>query len=289
MDEWLERLASSTHSPQGKFSAEESYGLLQKRLQPTSRSRRKILSIRYAAVAAGLVLLLGFGWMFYSYQSPVRMLLANTSNETQRILLPDGSEVILNRHSSLRFPESFGSERIVELNGEAYFEVSKNPEKPFRVKAGGITVSVLGTHFNVDAYPADSLVETTLLEGSVAVSDNSNGKKLILKPNETAIYRKQSGSLTMETAKDADNEICWREGILSFSDAPMDEIARNLSHHFNVTIRIQGETLRNYKMNARFKHGETLEEILETLSPIGDFTYNTTQPNVIEIKEKTKN
>lgn len=286
LDEWLEQLASSTHSPQGKFSAEESYSILQQRLIP-ARRKRKILSIRYVtAVAAGLVLLIGFGWMFYSYQRPARMLTVLTNAKTQRIQLPDGSEVTLNRHSQLSYPETFGKERIVNLNGEAYFEVSKNPEKPFRVKTNGVTVSVLGTHFNVNAYATDSLVETTLLEGSVAVSDNKNGNQVILKPNETAVYRKATGMLTMHSDSDADNEISWRDGILSFDNATMGEIARQLSHHFNVTIQIEGERLRNYKLNASFKQDETLEEILEMLAPIGDFTYKTISSNVIELKQE---
>jgi transmembrane sensor len=286
LDEWLEQLASSTHSPQGKFSAEESYSILQQRLIP-ARRKRKVLSIRYVtAVAAGLVLLIGFGWMFYSYQRPAPMLTVLTNAETQRIQLPDGSEVTLNRHSQLIYPETFGKERIVNLNGEAYFEVSKNPEKPFRVKTNGVTVSVLGTHFNVNAYATDSLVETTLLEGSVAVSDNKNGNQVILKPNETAVYRKATGMLTMHSDSDADNEISWRDGILSFDNATMGEIARQLSHHFNVTIQIEGERLRNYKLNASFKQDETLEEILEMLAPIGDFTYKTISSNVIELKQE---
>lgn len=286
LNEWLEQLASSTHSPQGKYSAEESYGKLQQRLEP-ARHKRKVLSIRYAsAVAAGLFLLIGFGWMLHSYQRPARMLLASTGAETQCIQLPDGSEVTLNRHSQLSYPETFGKERIVKLNGEAYFEVSKNPEKPFRVQTNGVTVSVLGTHFNVNAYAADSLIETTLLEGSVAVSDNSNGKQLILKPNETAVYRKSSGVLTMHPETDAGDEISWCQGILSFDNASMGEIARELSHHFNVTIHVEDGPLRQYKLNARFKQGETLEEILDMLAPIGDFTYKTTQPNVIELKQE---
>lgn len=286
LDGWLEQLASSTHSPQGKFSAEESYGMLQQRLEP-ARRKRKILSIRYvSAVAAGLVLLIGFGWMFHSYQHPARMLLATTGAETQYIQLPDGSEVILNRHSQLSYPETFGKERIVKLNGEAYFEVSKNPEKPFLVETNGVTVSVLGTHFNVNAYSADSLIETTLLQGSVAVSDNRNGKQLILKPNETAVYRKATSVLTMHPETDAGDEISWCEGILSFDNATMGEIARELSHHFNVTIHIEGEHLRHYKLNARFKQGETLEEILDMLAPIGGFIYKATQTNVIELKQE---
>lgn len=286
LDEWLERLASSTHSPQGKYSAEESYGMLQQRLEPTRR-KRKVLSIRYAAaVAAGLALLISFGWMFYSYQRPAPVLVAFTGAGTQLIQLPDGSKVTLNRHSQLSYPQTFGKERMVELNGEAYFEVSKNPEKPFRVKTNGVTVSVLGTHFNVNAYAADSLVETTLLEGSVAVSDNRNGNQVILNPNETAVYRKANGMLTLHSESDAGNEISWCKGILSFDNTPMGEIARELSHYFNVNIQIKGGNLRNYKLSARFKQDETLEEILDMLAPIGGFTYRTAQPNIIELTQE---
>lgn len=85
--------------------------------------------------------------------------------------------------------------------------------------------------FNVNAYAADSLVETTLLEGSVSVSNNANGKQMILKPNETAIYRKSTGILSMHINANAQNEISWREGVLSFNDISMGEIARQLSHH----------------------------------------------------------
>ena len=286
LDEWLELLSSSTHSPQGKFSAEKSYNILQQRLQPAYR-KHKILSIRYTvAVAAGFVLLIGFGWMFYFYQRPVRTLIVSTNIQTQCIQLPDGSKVTLNRHSQLSYPETFNKERIVKLNGEAYFEVSKNPKKPFRVKANGVTIRVLGTHFNVNAYAADSLVESTLLEGSVSVSNNANGKQMILKPNETAIYRKSTGILSMHINANAQNEISWREGVLSFNDISMGEIARQLSHHFNVTIQIKSEQLRNYKLNARFKQNETLEEILEMLAPIVGFTYHMPQSNLIELKQE---
>ena len=251
LDEWLELLSSSTHSPQGKFSAEKSYNILQQRLQPAYR-KHKILSIRYTvAVAAGFVLLIGFGWMFYFYQRPVRTLIVSTNIQTQCIQLPDGSKVTLNRHSQLSYPETFNKERIVKLNGEAYFEV-----------------------------------ETTLLEGSVSVSNNANGKQMILKPNETAIYRKSTGILSMHINANAQNEISWREGILSFNDISMGEIARQLSHHFNVTIQIKSEQLRNYKLNARFKQNETLEEILEMLAPIVGFTYHMPQSNLIELKQE---
>ena len=81
---------------------------------------------------------------------------------------------------------------------------------------------------------------------------------MILKPNETAIYRKSTGILSMHINANAQNEISWREGVLSFNDISMGEIARQLSHHFNVTIQIKSEQLRNYKLNARFKQNENV-------------------------------
>lgn len=285
LDEWLELLSSSTHSPQGKFSAEKSYNILQQRLQPHTASTKyfpfgiQLLWLRFRPAYR-------FRLDVLFLPTSVRTLIVSTNIQTQCIQLPDGSKVTLNRHSQLSYPETFNKERIVKLNGEAYFEVSKNPKKPFRVKANGVTIRVLGTHFNVNAYAADSLVETTLLEGSVSVSNNANGKQMILKPNETAIYRKSTGILSMHINANAQNEISWREGVLSFNDISMGEIARQLSHHFNVTIQIKSEQLRNYKLNARFKQNETLEEILEMLAPIVGFTYHMPQSNLIELKQE---
>ena len=123
---------------------------MQQRLQPAYR-KHKILSIRYTvAVAAGFVLLIGFGWMFYFYQRPVRTLIVSTNIQTQCIQLPDGSKVTLNRHSQLSYPETFNKERIVKLNGEAYFEVNKTGH-PFTVSTQGMQIEVLGTTFNISA------------------------------------------------------------------------------------------------------------------------------------------
>ena len=104
--------------------------------------------------------------------------------ETRNVILPDGSSVLLNRHSSLSYPKRFKSDnREVQLTGEAYFEVSKDQKHPFIVQTEHINVQVLGTHFNVDAYRNSPEVKTTLLTGSVAVSNKRNSVRMILKPN----------------------------------------------------------------------------------------------------------
>ena len=122
---------------------------------------------------------------------PATIQTVSTLAETRTVHLPDGTSVTLNHYSSLSYPERFKSDnREVELSGEAYFEVSKDPKHPFIVQTETIDVQVLGTHFNVDAYQNNPDVKTTLLTGSVAVSNKSKSVRMILKPNEIAIYNK---------------------------------------------------------------------------------------------------
>ena len=258
-----------------------------------SKMKTRRLFLQYMKYAAAVLLGIGISLstLYLTNQENLSTVgnykLVTSKGEKSYLQLPDGTRVWLNSCTTLEYAENYGhSNRSIYLDGEAYFEVSKNPKKPFRVKANGVTIRVLGTHFNVNAYAADSLVETTLLEGSVSVSNNANGKQMILKPNETAIYRKSTGILSMHINANAQNEISWREGVLSFNDISMGEIARQLSHHFNVTIQIKSEQLRNYKLNARFKQNETLEEILEMLAPIVGFTYHMPQSNLIELKQE---
>ena len=281
----------------GKFPFEEENLVVRaerrlgRRLEQENQKRQEVFKLksvlRYVAAIVG-VIVLAAGLAYWFRNKAEELVVASAAHgQVREMLLPDGTKVWLNQSSVLKYPRAFeGKERHVYLDGEAYFEVSKNPKKPFRVKANGVTIRVLGTHFNVNAYAADSLVETTLLEGSVSVSNNANGKQMILKPNETAIYRKSTGILSMHINANAQNEISWREGVLSFNDISMGEIARQLSHHFNVTIQIKSEQLRNYKLNARFKQNETLEEILEMLAPIVGFTYHMPQSNLIELKQE---
>ncbi len=209
----LSKLIASTRSPRGRFSAVASYPQLEKRLKPHIRclfpTRMRIL----AAAAAVILLCLSVGTV-YLYMQPTSLQTVSTMAETRNVILPDGSSVLLNRHSSLSYPKRFKSDnREVQLTGEAYFEVSKDQKHPFIVQTEHINVQVLGTHFNVDAYRNNPEVKTTLLTGSVAVSNKSNSVRMILKPNEIAIYNKVGNKLTRQVTKNAKDEISWRDGV----------------------------------------------------------------------------
>lgn len=251
------------------------------------RLRRHTLSLRITAAAAAVAVICLMGWSAYYMFGPIPQQTVYTLADTRSITLPDQTVIVLNRYSSLTYPERFrGKDRRVKLKGEAYFEVSKDAGHPFKVEAEDVMVQVLGTHFNVEAYPEDTQVKTTLLEGSVAVSlIGQTEERLVLSPNESAIYNKDKKSLTLQTETDAAEEIVWQNGTLLFKSVPLQEIARQLSNAFHTEIRIESADLQNYRMTATFSDGETLEEILSLLCRHQKFEYTKTN-NGITITQK---
>lgn len=284
LDDLLNRLASSTHSPQKEFSAGNSYNKLEKNIIIRKPFRRK--PYKYVSIAAAIILILGFSWMYWNSQYSADIITIQTLAETKTISLPDGTKVILNHFSSLSYPEKFSKNtRSVELSGEGYFEVAKNPEKPFTVTTEEIKVRVLGTHFNINAYSNNPDVTTTLLEGKVEVTDKNNTDKITLKPNETAIYDKVTTTLVQQKDKNPQNEIAWCDGNILFDNVPLKEIARELSNRFGVDIQVADSNLQDFRLTARFTDKEELIEILELLQNTGNFTIEQTTKT---IRLKTK-
>lgn len=152
-----------------------------------------------------------------------------------QVTLPDGTKAWLNSSSSIRFPVVFnGGQRRVETTGEVYFEVAKNKLKPFVVTTGQQTITVLGTHFNVMAYPDEQNMVTTLVEGSVKISKGKQNR--ILAPGEQAIV--DDGIKV--TDADIDDAIAWKNGITSFTDADIKTIMRKVARWYDVDIEYQG-------------------------------------------------
>lgn len=279
LEDVLNKLVASTRSPRGRFSATTSYPKLEKKLKPHIRC---LTLIRTFAAMAAMVLLCLSVWTTYLYMQPTAIQTVSTLAETRTFCLPDGSTVTLNHYSSLSYPEKFkSSKREVVLDGEAYFEVSKDKEHPFIVQTETIDVLVLGTHFNVDAYHNNPDVRTTLLTGSVAVSNKSQSVRMILKPNEIAIYNKVKEKLTRKVLENAKDEISWRQGEFIFDNLPLQEIVRELSNSFGTTIHITDTTLQNYRVTARFRNEEDLTTILSVLHNAGYFDYSQNNKQII--------
>jgi ferric-dicitrate binding protein FerR (iron transport regulator) len=161
-----------------------------------------------------------------------------------QIVLPDGSKVWLNTVSSLRFPTAFmGAERVVELKGEAYFEVAKNAAQPFVVHVSaaedkGMDVRVLGTQFNVMAYDNEAEIRTTLLEGAVKVMKGD--KSRVLAPGQQAKLDKQGG-LTLDANADVELAMAWKNGFTSFKSADIRSIMRQVERWYDIDVVYEGD------------------------------------------------
>jgi len=186
-----------------------------------------------------------------------------------QVRLPDGTNVWLNASSSLRYPTVFtGRERKVNLDGEAYFEVAKNPEMPFRVNSKNQIVKVLGTHFNISSYPDDPEVKTTLTEGRVSLSSASSGQTVMLNPGEQALTHK-NGAITVHQVN-ADQFLGWKEGKFIFTDADIQSIMRQVARWYNVEVVYQGEISKEKfgGSTSRFTNVAELLEILELTNQV---------------------
>ena len=155
------------------------------------------------------------------------------------VVLPDGSKVWMNAGSFLKFPTSFvGDKRVVEMTGEAYFEIAPNQDIPFEVEVKGMTVKVLGTHFNIRAYEEDKGIRTALLEGKVSVAAGE-GQKVVLDPGQRAIWD-MNGDLAVEKIKNQQQIMAWKNGLFWFESSGIDEVMRKLSRWYDVDIEIKG-------------------------------------------------
>lgn len=188
-----------------------------------------------------------------------------------RVLLPDGTEVWLNAASSLKFPTTFtGKQRDVELTGEAYFEVAKNMNAPFKVHiithqtAGpgdGGDVEVLGTHFNVNAYDDEATIKTTLLEGSVKVS-KGNGHSLLKPGQQAQLDRKDGLHLTPDV--NTEEVIAWKNGYFQFEEADVQTVMRQLARWYDVEISYEGPVTER-QFGGQMPRGANLSEVLRIL------------------------
>lgn len=178
-----------------------------------------------------------------------------------QVNLSDGTKVWLNARSSLVFPSAFkGKTRQVELKGEAYFEVAKNPQQPFTVSSNGMNVKVLGTHFNVKAYADDQQIRTTLLEGAVSLS--SGHTQAFLKPGQQGLLDQQTGKLAVSVASDGgEGAIAWKNGDFMFVNEDIYTVMRQISRWYDVEIEYKGDfkDLQFRGVISRFKNiGEVL-------------------------------
>ena len=236
--------------------------------QPVS-VRPKLSFLHYWQQVAAILLLPLLILSAYLYFKPASQI-AETYQELftpygtwSVVNLPDGSKVWLNAGSSLKYPTQFNDkQRVVSMQGEAYFEVESDKEHPFIVKTKQLTVEATGTAFNVNAYAPDHVAAVTLVKGKVAVTLDQK-KTISLSPGEKIDYNLAT-SLYNVNKTNTYKWCSWKDGILIFRDDPLEYVFKRLGQTYNVEFILKDAELGKYSYKATFE-GESLNEILRLL------------------------
>lgn len=184
-----------------------------------------------------------------------------------KLILSDGTKVWINSASRLKFPVCFsGNERRVLLEGEAYFEVSKNPALPFVVDMGKVTIQVLGTSFNARAYREESNIYATLTEGSILLADGQ--QRLVLHPDEQGIADLNQGQLFKQEV-DSRLYTAWKDGRFTFQEQSLEEMMNTLSRWYDIQVFFENDSVRNTTFTGNLKRYDSFNKIIELLEMTG--------------------
>ena len=279
-------------------------------------SRKVLLNINYAAFIV-ITLLISF-YFFKPYkaltksQMPVYNEYSVPYGSKSKISLSDGTKIWLNSGSKIRYPSDFNqTNRIVYLEGEAFFHVAKNQKIPFYVKTGNINIKVYGTQFNVKSFKEEDNIETILISGSVDIEKTDNEGRVIenieMKPNQIVTYSKNRGKFTLITNKvprtekklikrqpnaphvtiepvidqDIEMAVSWKQNKLTFKSVDIDKLILKLQRWYNVEITLKNNKLKNSRFSGTFDN-ETIEQALDALKLTTPFSY-TIKKNKITI------
>lgn len=191
----------------------------------------------------------------------------STPNGRQfQLILPDGSKVWLNAASSIKYPTIFtGSERVVEMDGEAYFEIARNPKVPFKVKANKTEVEVLGTGFNVNGYNNEEAFTTTLIDGSVKI--NANKRSVILKPGQQA-QTLANTEIQVVNGADINQVIAWKNGYFDFNNTDLRMMMRQLERWYDIRVVYEG-AVPDVIFKGKMDRGVQLSDVVRFLKLFG--------------------
>lgn len=251
--------------------------VIKRKASATFSSGARILHF-YSKVAAVLVLplMLALGYFYFKMgdflqQQQVFVEISSPAGARTSLNLPDGSAVWLNGNSQIRYPADFKQNRLVQLQGEALFQVHSDAKHPFLVQFHELTVKATGTKFNVNAYDESSTVAVILEEGKVQVYDTNGKVKQLMTPGHELNFEKKTASMDY-SKKNVSAYTEWANGRLVFENAPMSEVVSRLSHWYGIAVEIRDPELERLHFKATFEN-ESLEEALKLLQSTSTFNY----------------
>ena len=252
-----------------------------------SKMKTRGLFLQYMKYAAAVVLGIGvsLSTLYLTNQENLSTVgnykLVTSKGEKSYLQLPDGTRVWLNSCTTLEYAENYGhSNRSIYLDGEAYFEVAKNKDLPFVVKANGIDVKAIGTAFNVSAYMEDSQLTTTLFNGKVAVQPTLTKQEVLLEPNQVAVYDKSRNKIEV-VPYDKKLFAQWRGGFLSFKMMYLQDITKLLERNYNVVFRYENQGIKKLRFSGSFRNNEDLSEILNVIKTNTGIRYQILKDTIV--------
>lgn len=259
-------LASGSAQNADQYHLDEAIHQFGRKIHAEKRRRWKNVFyapiVRYAAVIVFLIAL-PFSFFLGSRSNSLinsQTVVSCANGDRTNITLPDGSEVWLNSGSELIFDNNFKKGvRQTYLKGEAYFSVKKDPKNPFVVNASGVNIEVLGTEFNLKAYPDEKDVSTTLVTGSLKISGKN--KQTIIKPSQKLIFNKETGSMGLVNLTDVSPDVDWKNGRLVFMNESLESMKPKLERWFDVEIEFADEQVKHRCFSGTLEKESILEAI----------------------------
>lgn len=247
---------------------------LQKEIRRIKRKSFRLFGLNYSQtqMAASIIVIIGLSTWF-NYSAAIENLLfplvfeksVTQSGENATIRLSDGTHIYLNAESVLKYPNKFcGNTREVYLEGEAFFEVAKDKKHPFIIHSSKMDTKVVGTSFNILAYPNQKNQEVSVLTGKVSVSSTVTKQNVFVFPGQKATIEKETNNLKAYSQINISTIASWRKNILVFEDITVNEVVATLERHYGVKIKIQNQSFQNLIINASFEEAEP-EQVLNLL------------------------
>ncbi|MDD2513760.1 MAG: FecR domain-containing protein [Proteiniphilum sp.] len=274
--------------PSHEAEGRKGYNAFRHRLKV--KAQRKIIRLAMQCAAAALLLIASTFFLtrmllFESTGTGEMNTLYVPAGQRAQLTLNDGTQVWLNAQSTLTYPARFfGKRREVSVVGEAYFDVAENREKPFVVTTEQLTMEVLGTEFNVYSYPEAGIVQTSLVKGSLKVSETGkNGQSMLLSPSQQVTY--QNSKMQLEPLTNPEH-LLWKEGIYAFNNERLIDILAKLELYYDTTIRVEDPEIFNVRYTGKFRQRDGIDEILHILQKIQSFyIQNDKDKNIITLSK----
>lgn len=258
-------------------------------LLKNNRKQNKRRLLRWGQYAAAILLcvIVGITSHLYTRQSMTEMKeyrVEAEKGQRANVTLPDGTKVWLNSHTQIVYTNHYGvKDRVVDLRGEAYFEVAKDKERRFIVKAAGLDVEALGTTFNVKAYQEDDDVIATLFSGSVRATGGKHS--VILSPAQQVAFSRENETLVVDNPENIGYSSMWRDNELAFEGETLNEIAIRLNRLYNVQIEFKSEKIKQYRFSGVIKNN-SLDNVFEIISLTSPILYESVGDTIILSERK---